>query len=134
MGRAQVWSLRTPSLRSLHWFFTHISRCCYSKMLDVHFVSQDNQKLQYKQIIKIVLLMKLCLKFRFKLLNCYLPINLIAHEPQGPGLGTPWYFMIDCRLDLKGLISNISLSSTNHISDHYNENQASQRSANNDWD
>lgn len=41
---------------------------------------------------------------------------------------------IDCTLDLKGLISNISLSSTNHVSDHYNENQASQRSANNDWD
>lgn len=39
--------------------------------------------------------MKLRLKFRFKLLNlCYLPIKLIAHEPQGPGLGTPWYFMI----------------------------------------
>jgi len=41
---------------------------------------------------------------------------------------------IDRKLDLKGLISNISLSSTNHVSDHYNENQASQSSANNDWD
>ena len=41
---------------------------------------------------------------------------------------------IDCKVDLKGLISNISLSSTNHVSNHYNENQASQSSANNDWD
>lgn len=34
----------------------------------------------------------------------------------------------------EGLISNIGLSSTNHVCDHNNENQASQGSADNDWD
>lgn len=36
--------------------------------------------------------------------------------------------------DLKGLISSMSLSSTDQVSDHDNDNQASQNTANNDWD
>lgn len=38
------------------------------------------------------------------------------------------------KMDLKGLISGMGLSSTNQVSDHYNDNQASQNTANNDWD
>lgn len=39
-----------------------------------------------------------------------------------------------CRLDLKGLVSCMSLSPTDNVSDHYNDNQASQNSCDNDWD
>lgn len=55
-------------------------------------------------------------------------------DSQGPSFGTSWIFFNVCRLDLKGLVSGVSLSPTNNVSDHYNDNQASQSSCDNDWD
>lgn len=42
--------------------------------------------------------------------------------------------MFECRLDLKGLVSGVSLSPPDNVRDHYNDNQASQSSCDNDWD
>lgn len=58
-------------------------------------------------------------------------------DSQGPSFGTSWVFffsMFKCRLDLKGLVSGVSLSPTDNVSGHYNDNQASQSSCDNDWD
>lgn len=44
------------------------------------------------------------------------------------------FLMFECRLDLKGLVSGVSLSPPDNVRDHYNDNQASQSSCDNDWD
>lgn len=69
---------------------------------------------------------------RMDTLNFILPIKV--RQPR-----TKLWHLVDilsfkCHLDLKGLVSGMSLSPTDNVSDHYNDNQASQNSCDNDWD